>query len=294
MIRLAVIKRITVATIFFVFASIAQAQENLFVFVFKNGLAQQDIGVRVGEVTTRTNEFGLANFALPAGQYEVSYSKNGILFALTDINLLEDQQSQVFLTLTSEGEDVELDLPLAAYRQDFEQSEIKQQLGPKGTLNLKLLDSKSNTPIAGARLFFKGYAVEAVTAEDGVATLELSEDKYDISVVHPKYIMKVLKAIAVKADATIAQEAKLVRADIVLDEFVVSAPSVEGSLASTLAELKGSDVMGDALSSEQFSKSGDSSASGALKRVTGITVVGGKFVYIRGLGERLRPCWLRH
>jgi len=128
--------------------------------------------------------------------------------------------------------------------------------------------------------------VESESDLNGEAKIELSEGKYDISVIHPKYIMKVLKDIQVKPETTQTQEAKLVKSDIILDEFVVNAPSVEGSLASSLAELKDSDVLADAISSEQFSKSGDSSASGALKRVTGITVVGGKYVYIRGLGER--------
>ncbi|MEA2017719.1 MAG: TonB-dependent receptor, partial [Campylobacterota bacterium] len=40
------------------------------------------------------------------------------------------------------------------------------------------------------------------------------------------------------------------------------------------------------IGAEQFSKQGDSSAAGALKRVTGITIMDGKYVYIRGLGER--------
>jgi outer membrane receptor protein involved in Fe transport len=35
-----------------------------------------------------------------------------------------------------------------------------------------------------------------------------------------------------------------------------------------------------------MAKSGDSDAAGALKRVTGVTVVGGKYVFVRGLGER--------
>jgi len=268
----------------------AQVADNLYIFVFKNGAAQQDITVAVGETEKMTNEFGLANFSLPANEYEVGYYKNDQLFALTEINLLEDQQSQIFLTLTQDGEEkgekIELDLPLAAYKQKFEQKEIKQQTGPKGTLKLKLTDSKTKQPVSKAKLFFKGYAVEASSDENGVATVELSEGKYDISVIHPKYIMKVLKDIKVKPEATQQHEAKLVKADIMLEEFVVTAPSVEGSLASSLADLKDSDVLGDAISSEQFSKSGDSSASGALKRVTGITVVDGKFVYIRGLGER--------
>ncbi|MEA2017947.1 MAG: TonB-dependent receptor, partial [Campylobacterota bacterium] len=87
-----------------------------------------------------------------------------------------------------------------------------------------------------------------------------------------------------KKTTSLTQE--LVKSDIALEEYVVLAPAVEGSLASTFAELKDSDTIGDLVGSEQFSKQGDSSASGALKRISGITIVGGKYVYVRGLGER--------
>ncbi len=40
------------------------------------------------------------------------------------------------------------------------------------------------------------------------------------------------------------------------------------------------------LTSEDLERTGDSSAAGALARVTGLTVVEGRFVYVRGLGER--------
>jgi hypothetical protein len=265
---------------------VANAADNLYVFVFKNGAAQQNITVSVGDQQKDTNQYGLANFAIPADDYEVGYYKDGELFALTDIKLLDDQQSQIFLELTQDGAEVDLDLPLAAYNQKFEQKQIKEQTGPKGTLKLKLIDSKGDAPIAGAKLFFKGYAVEAVSDENGIATVELSEGNYDISVIHPKYVMRVLKDMNIKADATHEQDAKLVRADIVMQEYVVSAPAVEGSLASTLTALKESSVIGEALSSEEFTKAGDSSAADALKRVTGITIVDGKYVYVRGLGER--------
>jgi len=42
----------------------------------------------------------------------------------------------------------------------------------------------------------------------------------------------------------------------------------------------------EVIGADQMSNSGDSDAAGALKRVTGLTVVGGKFIYVRGLGER--------
>ena len=260
--------------------------DNLYVFVFKNGTAQPGISIKVGPYENKTDEYGLANFEVPAGDYEVDYFHNGKLFALTEIDLLKDQQSQIFLNLSHEGAEVDLDLPLAAYDQSFDAADIKQQSGPKGTLKFTLIDSKTGQPIKGAKLFFKGYAVEARADERGVASVQLSQGHYDVSVVHPKYVMRVVKDVDVKADASTEQKVKLVRADIVMQEFVVTAPAVEGSLASTLTAMKESSVIGEALSSEEFTKSGDTTAADALKRVTGITIVDGKYVYVRGLGER--------
>lgn len=42
----------------------------------------------------------------------------------------------------------------------------------------------------------------------------------------------------------------------------------------------------DILGFEQMARIGDPDLATALRRVTGLTLVGGKYVYIRGLGER--------
>ncbi len=285
MIQLSVINRL-LAVVFCCCWGLAQADDNLYVFVFKDGAVQKNISIVVGDVRQPTNEFGLAAFSLPNAEYEVGYYKNDEMFALTEVRLLENQQSQIFLNLTKTGADVELDLPLAAYGKDFDHQQAKPQTGPKGNLKLSLKNSKTGEVVVGAKLFFKGQIIEATSDENGIVQVELVAGVYDISVIHPNFIMKVLKDIKVEAKATTEKTVALVKADIVMDEFVVTAPAVEGSLSVSLAELKDSAVLGDAISSEQFSKSGDSSASGALKRVTGITVVDGKFVFIRGLGER--------
>ncbi len=47
-----------------------------------------------------------------------------------------------------------------------------------------------------------------------------------------------------------------------------------------------SDVPIDLLDSKRMSRAGDSNAAAALRRVPGLTVARGKFVYVRGLGER--------
>lgn len=45
-------------------------------------------------------------------------------------------------------------------------------------------------------------------------------------------------------------------------------------------------MVSDAIGNEQISKTPDKNAGDALKRVTGLSVVGNKYVYVRGLGER--------
>ena len=40
------------------------------------------------------------------------------------------------------------------------------------------------------------------------------------------------------------------------------------------------------LGAEEMSRSGDGDAAAALRRVVGLTVVGGKYVFVRGMGDR--------
>ncbi len=81
-----------------------------------------------------------------------------------------------------------------------------------------------------------------------------------------------------------AQEAGIVVEGV--QESTVQAPKIKNSLASLLEERKQKSVVADVLSQEAMARSGDSDAAASLRRVTGLTLVNGKFVYVRGLGER--------
>ncbi|WP_372625939.1 TonB-dependent receptor domain-containing protein [Arsukibacterium sp.] len=66
--------------------------------------------------------------------------------------------------------------------------------------------------------------------------------------------------------------------------------SVSGRLMSTAAsaaaERREQAYVAEVLGMEQISRAGDSNAAAALRRVTGLTLVKDKFIYVRGLGER--------
>ncbi|WP_448548244.1 TonB-dependent receptor plug domain-containing protein [Thalassotalea fusca] len=74
--------------------------------------------------------------------------------------------------------------------------------------------------------------------------------------------------------------------DQAIEEVVAVASRLQGSAAAVVEERKQQAFVADIMGAEQISRSGDSDAASALRRVTGLTLVDGKYIYIRGLGER--------
>src|SRR5690554_2432303 len=71
-----------------------------------------------------------------------------------------------------------------------------------------------------------------------------------------------------------------------IEEVGTTATRLQGSAAAVVDERKNQAFVADIIGSEQLSRSGDSDAAAALRRVTGLTLIDGKYVYVRGLGER--------
>ena len=83
-----------------------------------------------------------------------------------------------------------------------------------------------------------------------------------------------------------AEEEASEQQDETLEEVVVTGSRLQGSAQAVLDERQAQAFVADILGSEQISRTGDSDAASALRRVTGLTLVDGKYIYIRGLGER--------
>ncbi|WP_017443580.1 TonB-dependent receptor plug domain-containing protein [Gayadomonas joobiniege] len=74
--------------------------------------------------------------------------------------------------------------------------------------------------------------------------------------------------------------------DAAMEEVVATASRLQGTAAAVIEERKNQAFVADILGAEQISRTGDSDAASALRRVTGLTLVDGKYIYVRGLGER--------
>ncbi|WP_440903639.1 TonB-dependent receptor plug domain-containing protein [Catenovulum sp. SX2] len=94
------------------------------------------------------------------------------------------------------------------------------------------------------------------------------------------------KSVSLAVALSLSSGLALAEEDVAMEEVVATASRLQGTAAAVIEERKNQAFVADILGSEQISRTGDSDAASALRRVTGLTLVDGKFIYVRGLGER--------
>ncbi|WP_345972255.1 carboxypeptidase-like regulatory domain-containing protein [Sulfurimonas diazotrophicus] len=239
-------------------------------------------------MTFTTDAQGYLGTILPEGNYQLQLlaTEDGAPQAFVKKNFLiaADKQTQIILSLKSDKTLLFADVE--APEGNVTQRDAKQDVVKvNGTVALTLLSSEDEKPVAGARVFVPGIKINAVSDAQGHVVIDLPEGNRTLSIIHTSYSSQNVK-VTVLPKEMVSRTVELSPAAMELEEFVVLAPHIEGSVAAAITEERNSDAVGNVLGSEQFSKSGDSSVAAALKRVSGITIVGGKYVYVRGLGDR--------
>lgn len=153
-----------------------------------------------------------------------------------------------------------------------------------GTIRGRVLDSSNGEPMFGVTAFIRETNSFSQTDIDGVYVLRgVPAGTHTVNFQIPGYqrsSSKVRVGAGRTATVNITMNFKTAK------EIVVTAKRVSNTAASLLTKQKKAAAAQDAISSEQIAKSPDSDAADAAKRVTGVSILGGKYVYIRGLSER--------
>ena len=97
---------------------------------------------------------------------------------------------------------------------------------------------------------------------------------------------KTVTGIMLDADGAIEQDIALDPVTVSLETQVVTASVERGSVNAALDKQRTATGVVNSVTREQISKSPDSDAAQAVQRVSGVTVQDGKYVFVRGLGER--------
>ena len=265
----------------------AQTSE-LTMYVFDRGLPVAGVEVLVDdELQTLSNENGLVELRLEPGIHYIELRVQDSVVHEQQLLAVQDEYAQWIIDVTGGGSaffDVESSSPMAAGAAAAAAAE--SDAGVPGTIEGRLLSADDGSPVAGARIFVSGVAEDVRSGSDGRFSIEAPSGARSISVLHSGFNTLTRDSVEVPPEASVSLELELTPAGSELPEYVVLVPHVAGSLASVLEERREEAAVANILGSEQISKAGDSDAAGALKRVTGLTLVGGRFIFVRGLGER--------
>ena len=162
-----------------------------------------------------------------------------------------------------------------------------QQAGT-GKISGEVLDSQTGRPIAGAALAIDGQSSQStVTDSSGRFVITISPGTYQLHIAAPNYLPVDLTDVKVQAGATTEASTLMSNKALVTTvEVVEKASAVGATTEALLQERKLSPVVSDSISHEELAAGTASDAAGALEKVTGVSVVGEGFVFVRGLGER--------
>lgn len=159
--------------------------------------------------------------------------------------------------------------------------------GQKGTIRGKVIDNETGEELIGSTVVIKGTTNGAATDFEGnYAIGNLEPGIYDLQFSFISYQSKVVSGVEVKADEVSIINVRLSTDSQELEEVVVTAEIIRDSDAALVTVKRKSANLLDGISSETFKKIGDSDAAAAVKRVPGVSIQGGKYVFVRGLGDR--------
>lgn len=156
-----------------------------------------------------------------------------------------------------------------------------------GIIRGTVFDNATGEPLPGVTIFLEGTTLGTLTDLDGKFNLSVSPGTYDLRISYISYETLLMPGLQVKPGAVnLLDNLRLKESSVELTEVVITAEVVRNTENALLTIKRKSATVIDGISAANFRKIGDSDAASSMKRVPGVSVEGGKYVYVRGLGDR--------
>ncbi len=151
----------------------------------------------------------------------------------------------------------------------------------------RVIDPATGAPVAGAVVEIPGTGIATQSAIDGRYTL-LGVAPGTVTLYARKigHRPKTITGLQMPDGGAVEQDIALAVEVIELESITVSAVQERGTVAQALSEQRRATGIINAVTAEQITRSPDSDAGQAVQRVSGVSVQDGRYVLVRGLGER--------
>lgn len=239
-----------------------------------------------GDTSIKTNANGSVAGKLPPGFYHMTIKTKDQVLNF-DLPLRSAENTQVLITFYPNRKKPLLNI----------ESSLAGIIGPdivaekthdqgEGTVTVQVVSAETQKPVKDVQVFLSGSKQKLRTDEQGRVTATVPVGSYSVSLLHSAYSSQTQDEVKIENAQNTDLGFKLTPAGVELAEYVVLEPHLAGTVASVIEEQRKSTAVATVLGAEQFSRAGDSDAASALRRASGLTLVGGQFIFIRGLGER--------
>ncbi|MEZ4847789.1 MAG: TonB-dependent receptor [Bacteroidia bacterium] len=160
-----------------------------------------------------------------------------------------------------------------------------------GTIRGKVTNGETGEILLGAtiRLMQEGLMKGgAYTDVEGNYTIKAEPGVYSLIISYVSFVNDTLENVEVVEGAVIYNETLLFENMVAREDLkvVITGKRNKGSEVTLFNVKRTSLNTMDGISKDIISRTGDNNVGAVMQRVTGVTVEGGKYVYVRGLGDR--------
>lgn len=167
---------------------------------------------------------------------------------------------------------------------------IQTAAAQQGRISGQVVDRETGRPLASVQLVVVGQGLAIQSDLDGrFRTPPLPSGKYSVRATLIGFRPAQRDSIAVEADRTTDVSFTLTAVALEIEGITVeaaAAPVAKNTDAGLLSAQQAAGSVRDGISAQGIARTPDANAGEAVRRMTGVTLFGGKFLVVRGLGER--------
>ena len=155
-----------------------------------------------------------------------------------------------------------------------------------GVISGLVVDAETGEELIGVTVRIDGSMTGGISDISGNYRFDIEPGEYTVVASYVSYATQKIEGVKVANGEVTKLDFTMLTQRMELEEIVVSATAINNNEASILKMQKKSLAVQDGISSSEMRKIGVSNSAESMKQVTGASVEDGKYVVMRGLGDR--------
>ena len=160
-------------------------------------------------------------------------------------------------------------------------------IAQKGVIKGNVIDAETGEELIGVTIRVGETGSLGTTTDfNGNYKISVEPGSYDIIVSYISYATQRVEGVSIEVGAVKQLDFAMQTEDVQLEEIVVQAEQINNNEVALLKLQQKSYAVQDGISSAEIKRIGATNSAESMKQVTGASVEGGKYVVMRGLGDR--------